>query len=96
MKKVFPDLDFIELNSNHEIFNQKYTFKGLPKIHEHDGKDPKAYGLILNSRLVCIYTYECDLGDGWEDYDVHKNSEDTRIKALKMGANIVQYVFYQH
>ena len=94
MKSVFPELDFIELPFNHPIFHQKYEFKnGLPKIHEHDGKAPQAFGLFFEGRLVCLYTYECDLGDGWEDQAVHKDPEEVRLKALQMGANILQYVF---
>jgi hypothetical protein len=94
MKKVFPELDFIELPFNHPIYHQKFPFaNGLPKIHEHDGKPPQGFGLIYEGRLVCFYTYECDLGDGWEDPDVHKDSEATRLKALQMGANILQFVF---
>lgn len=96
MKKVFPELDFIELPLSHEIYKQKYNFpNGLPKIHEHDNKPPKGYGLIYKGRLVCFYTYECDLGDGWEDAAVHKDSEEKRTQALQMGANILQYVFTQ-
>ena len=94
MKKVFPEQDFIELPFEHEIFHQKFDFKsGLPKIHEHDGKPPRGYGLFWEGRLVCFYTYECDLGDGWEDPAVHKDPEATRRMALQMGANIIQYVF---
>lgn len=94
MKKVFPELDFIELPFDHPIYHQKYEFKsGLPKIHLHDDKPPQGFGLFYEGRLVCFYSYECDLGDGWEDWDVHKDSEETRTKALKMGANIVQFVF---
>lgn len=94
MKKVFPELEFIELPHNHKIYNQKYEFKkGLPKIHEHDNKAPQGFGLEYQGRLVCFYDYECDLGDGWEDESVHNNSKETRNKALQMGANIVQYVF---
>ena len=94
MKKVFPELDFIELPFDHEIYNQQYQFKdGLPKIHEHDNQAPQGFGLIYEGRLVCFYTYECDLGDGWEDESVHNDSETTRLKALKMGANIISYVF---
>lgn len=93
MKKVFPELDFVELPFNHPIYHQKYSFKnGLPKIHEHDNKPPQGFGLIYNGRLVVFYDYECDLGDGWEDAAVHNNSEETRTKALQMGANIIQYV----
>lgn len=92
MKKVFPELDFIELPFTHPIYSQKYKFpNGLPKIHEHDGKPPKGYGLIYKGRLVCFFDVECDLGNGWEDEGVYNDSEEIRIKALKMGANLVQY-----
>jgi len=94
LQKVFPELEFLELPFSHPIFHQKYNFKsGLPKIHEHDGKAPQAFGYIWEGRLVLLYTYETDLGDGWEDASVHGDSEDTRLKALQMGANIIQYVF---
>ncbi|MBO4306819.1 MAG: DUF4159 domain-containing protein [Bacteroidales bacterium] len=94
MKKVFPELDFVELPFNHPIYHQKYDFpNGLPKIHEHDNKAPKGFGLIWEGRLVCFFSWECDLGDGWEDPDVHNDSQETRLKALKMGENIVRYVF---
>ncbi len=94
MKKVFPELDFIELPFTYPIYHQKYNFpNGPPKIHEHDGKPAQGFGLIYEGRLVCFYSYECDLGDGWEDQDVHKDSEETRTKALQMGANLIQYVF---
>jgi hypothetical protein len=96
MKKVFPDLDFVELPFSHPIYSQKYKFpNGLPKIHEHDNKPPQGFGLLYEGRLVCFYTYECDLGNGWEDAGVHNDSEETRSKALKMGANILQYAFTQ-
>jgi hypothetical protein len=94
MKKVFPELEFIELPFNHAIYKQKFVFEnGLPKIHEHDGKPPKGYGLIHEGRLVCFFDVECDLGNGWEDAGIHNDSEETRQKALKMGANIIQYAF---
>ena len=94
LKKVFPDQDLVELPSDHEIFNIAYKFpNGLPKIHEHDGKRPQAFGLFYKSRLVLLFTFECDLGDGWEDPEVHNDPQDVREKALKMGANIVKYVF---
>jgi hypothetical protein len=94
MKKVFPELEFEELSFDHPIYHQKYNFPdGLPKIHEHDKKPPQGFGLIYEGRLVCFYTYECDLGDGWEDAAVHNDSREKRIEALKMGANIIQYVF---
>jgi hypothetical protein len=96
MKKVFPELEFVELPFDHPIYHQKYSFPGgLPKVHEHDNKPPRGFGLIYEGRLVCFYTYECDLGDGWEDAAVHKDSEATRLKALQMGANILQFVFSQ-
>jgi hypothetical protein len=94
MKKVFPDLDFVELPFTHPIYHQKYDFNnGLPKIHEHDGKQPKGFGLIYKGRLVCFYSYDCDLGDGWEDAEVHNDSAAKRLQALQMGANLIQYVF---
>jgi hypothetical protein len=94
MKKVFPELDFVELPFNHPVYHQKYDFpSGLPKIHEHDSKVPQGFGLIYEGRLVCFYDFECDLGDGWEDAEVHKDSDETRQKALKMGANMLQYAF---
>jgi hypothetical protein len=94
MKKVFPELDFIELPFNHPIYHQKFNFNnGLPKVHEHDGKPAQGFGLIYKGRMVCFYSYECDLGNGWEDADVHNDPEVVRLKALQMGANIVQYVF---
>ena len=94
MKKVFPELDFVELPFSHPIFSQKYKFiKGVPKIHEHEGKQAQAFGLIYQGRLVCFYTFESDLGDGWEDTDVHNDSEEKHLQALKMGANIISYCF---
>lgn len=94
MKKVFPELDFVELPFNHPVYHQKYNFNnGLPKIHEHDGKAPQGFGLIWQGRLVCFYDFETDLGDGWDD--VHNDPLELRTKALQMGANIVQYVFQQ-
>lgn len=94
MKKVFPELDFVELPFSHPIYHQKYNFNnGLPKIHEHDGKPAQGFGLIWQGRLVCYYDFETDLGDGWDD--VHNDPQEIRTKALQMGANIVQYVFGQ-
>ena len=94
IQKVFPELQWVELPYTHEIFQTPYSFPdGLPKIHEHDNKSPQALAMIYQGRMVCLFTYECDLGDGWEDQRVHHDSEETRLKALKMGANIVQYVF---
>lgn len=94
MQKVFPELEWVELPYSHEIFKEPYEFpNGLPKIHEHDMKTPQAFAMIYEGRIVCLFTYECDLGDGWEDQRVHKDSDEVRLKALKMGANIIQYVF---
>jgi hypothetical protein len=93
LKNLFPTSDLLELPFNHPVFHQKYDFNGLPKIHEHDDKAPKAYGIILEGKLVCLYTYETDLGDGWEDADVHNDPKEVREKALKMGANILNYIF---
>ena len=96
MKKVFPGSEFIEIPFDHPIYHQKYKFKnGLPKIHEHDGKPPKGYGIFYEDRLVCFYTYECDLGDGWEDQAVHNDPEEIRLKALQMGSNIISFAFSQ-
>ena len=96
MKKVFPNKEFVELPPNHPIFHQKYDFnEGIPKIHEHDNKPPQAFGLFVEERMVCLYTFETDLGDGWEDADVHNNPAELREKALKMGANIISFVFNQ-
>ena len=94
LKKIFPNQDLEELPSTHPIFSAAFTFKdGLPKIHEHDGKRPQAFGLYYKTRLVVLFTFESDLGDGWEDQEVHNDAEDIRLKALKMGANIVKYAF---
>ena len=94
LKKVFPNQELVELPLNHDIFNVVYKFpNGLPKIHEHDGKRPQAFGLFYEDRLVLLFTYESDLGDGWEDTEVHNDPTDVREKALKMGANIVKYAF---
>jgi len=94
MKKVFPELDFIELPFNHPIYHQKYDFaNGLPKVHKHDGKTPQGFGIIYKGKLIVFYDYECDLGDGWEDPEVHNDSQEKHISALKMGANIISFVF---
>ena len=94
MKKVFPELELVELPFEHEIYKQKYNFtNGLPKIHAHDGKAPRGYGLIWKGRLICFYSVECDLGDGWENQEVHNDPPENRLKALQMGANLVKYAF---
>jgi hypothetical protein len=92
MKKVFPDLEMVELPFAHPLFHQKYEFpNGIPKIHEHNGKRAQGFGYVSQGRLAAFYNYESDLGDGWDD--VHKDPEEVRTKALQMGANIVRYVF---
>ncbi len=94
LKKVFPELDLVELPFNHPIYHQKFDFdNGLPKVHEHDELPPQGFGLIYEGRLVLFYSYESDLGDGWEDQAVHKDSDEIRRKALEMGANLINYVF---
>ena len=94
LAKVFPKLTLLEIPSNHPIYNQTFIFKdGLPKIHEHDKKAPQGFGLFYEGRLICFYDYESDLSDGWEDASIHNNPEEVRLKALKMGANIIEYAF---
>jgi hypothetical protein len=94
MKKVFPDLDFVEIPPSHPVFTKPFSFPdGIPKIHEHDQKRPQAFGLFLKGRMICFYSFESDLGDGWESQEVHNDSETVRLKALQMGANLIQYVF---
>ncbi|MDC3394950.1 DUF4159 domain-containing protein [Flavobacteriales bacterium] len=94
IKKIFPETKLVELPTNHPIFHGKYEFKnGLPKVHEHDASPSQAFGIIIDGRLVCLYTFESDIGDGWEDSEVHNDSEYIRLKALQMGANILEYVF---
>lgn len=94
LKKLFPNNNLVELPANHKIFNIAYKFpQGLPKIHEHDGKRPQALGIFHEDRLVLLFTYESDLGDGWEDTEVHNDPAEVREKALKMGANIIKYAF---
>lgn len=94
MQKVFPGQEFTELSFSHPIYHQKYDFPdGLPKIHQHDNMDPQGYGIVYEGRLVCFYDFECDLGDGWESPEVHNDSQVKREEALRMGANMVQYVF---
>ena len=94
IRKVFPHNDLVEIPYNHPIFNAKFIFpNGLPKIHEHNSNPPTAFGIIINGRLVCLYTFESDIGDGWEDAEIHNDSQEVRLKALQMGANIIQYIF---
>ena len=94
IKKIFPNNNLIEIPSSHILFQKPFLFSsGLPKIHEHEGGRPQAYGIFIDNKLVLLYTFECDLGDGWEDSEVHNDPREVREKALKMGANILNYVF---
>lgn len=94
LKRVFPELELMELPFSHPVYHQRFDFeRGLPKVHEHDGAPPRGYGLFWEGRLVLFYDFECDLGDGWEDPDVHVDSEANRTKALQMGCNLVQFAF---
>ena len=94
IKKIFPNNELVEIPATHTIFQKPYSFpNGLPKIHEHDGKRPQAFGVFIADKLVLLYTYECDLGDGWEDAEVNNDPLAVREKALKMGANILNYIF---
>lgn len=94
IKALFPNKELREIPANHPLFNSHFKFpNGLPKIHEHDGLPPKALGIFENNKLVLLYTYESDLGDGWEDPQIHNDSPEVRLKALQMGANIVKYAF---
>lgn len=96
LKQVFPELELVELPFDHPIYAQHFQFeKGLPKIHEHDGLPPQGFGLIHEGRLMVFYTYECDLGDGWEDIQVHKDPQSVRLEALQMGANILEFALTQ-
>ncbi len=97
MKKVFPNHEFIEIPFDHPIYHQKYKFSnGLPKIHEHDGQPAQGFGIFFEGRLVCFYSYESDLGNGWEDSSIHNDPESVRLKALQMGANLISYAFTQN
>lgn len=92
--KLFPNKELVELSSKHPIFKSFYKFNnGLPKIHEHDNLPPQAFGIFHEGRLILLYTFECDLGDGWENPEIHNDPQDVRLKALQMGANIINYVF---
>ena len=94
LMRLFSDAPLLELATNHPIFNQTFSFPGgLPKIHEHDNQPPQAMGITLNGRLALLYTFESDLSDGWEDPRVHQDPPEVRLKALQMGANLIQYAF---
>jgi hypothetical protein len=97
MKKVFPELAFVELAANHKIYQEQFKFpNGLPKIHEHDGKRAQGFALIWKGRVVCFYTYQCDLGNGWEDYGTYpSDTQEKRLEALKMGSNLIQFALTQ-
>jgi Domain of unknown function (DUF4159) len=97
LKKVFPELELVELPFNHPVYHQKYKFAGgLPKIHEHDAKPAQGFGLIFEGRLVVFYSYECDLGNGWEDQTIYNDPEEKRQQALRMGANLITFAFTQN
>ena len=92
MAKVFPDQQWVEVPFDHPVYHQQFDFAdGLPKIHEHDDLPARGFGLFVQGRLVCFYDHECDLGDGWEDDQVHRDPEDVRESALRMGANLIRY-----
>jgi len=92
--KIFPNKELKELSNNHPLFNYHYNFpEGLPKIHEHNNSRPQAFGISHEGRLILLYTFESDLGDGWENSEIHNDPQEIRIKALRMGANILGYAF---
>ena len=92
MAKVFPEAEWVEVPFDHPVYHQQFDFaQGLPKVHEHDDLPPRGFGLFHQGRLVCFYDHECDLGDGWEDYQVHRDPEEVRLEALRMGANLIRY-----
>ncbi len=96
IKRVFPDKEFVELPHDHPVFQQVFIFDtGLPKIHEHNNKPPQALAIFEDERILILYTYECDLGDGWEDPEVHNAPDALRMAALKMGVNIVHFALTQ-
>ncbi len=92
LASIFPDREMVELPPDHPVFHTLYEFPdGLPKIHEHDGARPQGFGLFEDGRLMVFYSYESDLGDGWEDPDVHDDAPETREAALRMGVNLFLY-----
>ncbi len=94
LKKVFPELELVEIPFTHPVYHQKFDFpKGLPKIHEHDGKPAQGFGIFYQGRLVLFYSYECDLGNGWEDQRIYNDPETKLQEALKMGANLISFCF---
>lgn len=97
IKKIFPEYELSAVPPSHPIFHQHFDFpQGLPKIHEHDNKPPQAEGIFHKGKLLIFYTSESDLGDGWEDEEVHNDPPEVRLKALQMGANILQYAFSEN
>ncbi|HEX7118945.1 MAG TPA: DUF4159 domain-containing protein [Longimicrobiales bacterium] len=96
MKRVFPDKELVEIPADHPIYHAFYDFpNGLPKIHLHDGKPPQGFGIFHEGRLVVFYSYESDLGNGWEDPDVHGDPPEAREAALRMGVNLFLYALAQ-
>lgn len=95
IQQLFPNVQLIEIPFDHPLFHQSYDFNGLPKIHEHDDKRPQAFGIFIEGRLALLYTYESDLGDGWEDPSVHNDPETKHIQALNMGINILEFVLFK-
>ena len=92
--KIFPNNPFVEIPFDHAIYHQSFDFdNGVPKIHEHDGKPPQGFGIFYEGKLVCFYDYESDLSDGWESPNIHNDPPEVRLKALQMGANIIQFAF---
>lgn len=97
LKKIFPDKELVEIPFTHPVYHQKFDFpKGLPKVHEHDGKPAQGFGIFYEGRLVLFYSYECDLGNGWEDQRIYNDPEAKRLEALKMGANLISFCFTSH
>jgi len=96
LAEIFPDTELTEIPADHPVFHIFFDFpEGLPKIHEHDGKPPQALGIFHGGRLVVFYSYESDLGDGWEDEDVHDDPPEIRERALRMGVNLFMFVLGQ-
>lgn len=97
VKKLYPDNEFVQLPKDHPIFHSVYDFKdGLPKIHEHDGKPPAAYGIFDKGRMKILYLLESDIGDGMEDAGIHSvDTPEIRETAMKMGLNILVYAMMQ-
>ena len=96
LAEIFPDTELTEIPADHPVFHIFFDFpEGLPKIHEHDGEPPQALGIFHGGRLVVFYSYESDLGDGWEDEDVHDDPPEIRERALRMGVNLFMFVLGQ-